>query len=165
VLAGVRSKDSAEIGGKWVKKDKIDEKGELQAAIRDCLRHREVPVEEATELAGGEVDLLVRTRLVLENKKTGATSDPFAKGPHYVWQARRYALSVCQNVLFVVVAYKPSNEAALLPLTQRIRVVRFEAGPEGYAQVRIVIPYGQGLPHDAKAPPKDPTAAGEHPCS
>jgi hypothetical protein len=142
-----------ETNGELAKFDKLDEKRELQPRIRDCLLAREVDVVEAQELAGGEIDLRVRRRLILENKVLkGLTANPFAKGPHFVWQARRYALAVCSNVTIVVVAYQPSSEKAIFKQSERIRIVRPENCPPGYAQVRVVIPYGHGLPHDAKSP-------------
>ena len=95
----------------------------------------------------------MRERLIIENKVLkDRTADPFGRSPHFVWQARRYALAICSNVTIVVLAYKPANEAALLRLSDRIRVVRPDQSPPGYAQIRVVIPFGQGLPHDAKAP-------------
>ncbi len=152
-----------EESGQLVSADKLDERREFQPLIRDGLRNRQVPVDEAAELNGGQVDLRVRGRLIIENKVLpGKTADPFGRGPHFAWQARRYAMAMCANVTFQVVAYQPTNEAAVVKLSHRIRVVRPANSPPGFAQVRVVVPFGHGLPHDAKAAPTQlpPTASG-----
>lgn len=146
---------TVEQGGTLARMDGVDEKRDLQPLLRDALRNRQAAVVEAEELGGGQVDLRVRDCLIVENKVIDArTADPFARGPHFVWQARRYALAVCSNVTFVVVAYRPASEAAIPPLSRRIRIVAPEGSPPGQAQIRVVVPFGQGVPHDAKSPPK-----------
>jgi HD superfamily phosphohydrolase len=143
---------SVERSGEYATTETLDEKREFQLRVLSCLRDRGVPVVEAEELTGGETDLRVREHLILENKvMPGLVADPFSRGPHYVWQARRYAMAICSNITFVVAAYKPSSGAALPKQSGRIRVVSPEKSPPGYAQVRVVVPFGHGLPHDAKA--------------
>jgi hypothetical protein len=144
---------SLEQGGDLVNVTTLDEKRDFQPRIRNGLRDREVPVVEAEELNGGELDLRVRERLIIENKVLRErTAEPFTRGPHFAWQARRYALPICSNITFVVVAYQPASEAAVLPLSGRIRVIRPVNSPPGYAQIRVVIPFGHGLPHEARTP-------------
>jgi hypothetical protein len=122
--------------------------------IRDCLRHRGVAVREGTEIAGGETDLVARDLIVIENKVAHQpVKDPFGSGPHYAWQARRYTIPISQTVCIVILAYRPTDEASVLPLGRRIRVMPPGSGPQDVAQVRMVIPFGHGVPHDAKAPP------------
>jgi hypothetical protein len=90
---------SLEEGGGFAKASKLDEKRELQVRIRDCLRNRGLPVREGTEIAGGETDLVARDLIVIENKVAHQPiKDPFGSGPHYVWQARRYTIPICQRV-------------------------------------------------------------------
>ena len=145
---------SLEEGGGFAKASKLDEKRELQVRIRDCLRNRGVPVREGTEIAGGETDLVARDLIVIENKVAHQpVKDPFGSGPHYAWQARRYTIPICQTVCIVILAYRPTDEASVLPLARRIRVMPPGSGPQDVAQVRIVVPFGHGVPHDAKAPP------------
>jgi hypothetical protein len=145
---------SLEESGAFAKAAKLDEKRELQMRIRDCLRNRGVPVREGTEIAGGETDLVARDLIVVENKVAHQpVKDPFGSGPHYAWEARRYTIPICQTVCIVILAYRPTDEASVLPLGRRIRVMPPGSGPHDVAQVRIVIPFGHGVPHDAKAPP------------
>jgi hypothetical protein len=90
--------------------------------------------------------------LVIENKVAGITLDPLSTGPQYSWQTRRYARAVSTNVLFVVVAYQPPNEAALLDLPASICVRAVGDGLVGHAQVRVVVPYGYPVPSRAESP-------------
>jgi hypothetical protein len=71
-------------------------------------------------------------------------------------QARRYELTLASRVVFVVLAYEPSDEKAILPMTRRIEVSRVANGPRDIAQVWVVIPWGQSVPSRAKAPAAAP---------
>ena len=137
--------------GPFVSLKTLPEK-DLQRSLKDHLRSREVDVQEGTEIGGGETDLVLPGPLIVENKVRGDTVDPFAAGPHYVWQARRYSIPVSSRVSFVVLAYRPANEHAILPMSRRIAVATPESGPKGHAQIRIVVPWGEGVPSSAKAP-------------
>jgi len=137
--------------GTFAKVDHLTEKM-LQQELKKHLLSREVPVREGEEVGGGETDLVLYDVLVAENKVRGTTADPFGTGSDYPYQARRYSISLLQRVSFVVVAYRPSNEAAIVPLPQRIRVSRVENVPEDHAEVRIAIPWGTDVPSSAKAP-------------
>jgi HD domain-containing protein len=137
--------------GLWVSAPDITEKA-LQDELRKHLRSREVNVIEGSEVAGGETDLVLPGSVVVENKVRERTADPFETGLDYEWQARRYSVSMVSQVSFVVVAYRPASEAAILPLTQRIRVMQPLGTPENHAFVRVVLPWGQGVPSRAKSP-------------
>jgi hypothetical protein len=148
--------DMAEKDGLFLREENLQEK-DLQAALRRHLRSREVNVQEGAELGGGETDLILPSNLVVENKVyRSKTSSPLDVGPHYAWQGRRYAQAVCRQIVFSVVAYLPANEGARPPLTQRITVHSLKRGTEGatedFAEVRLVIPWGEPLPSHAKAP-------------
>jgi hypothetical protein len=143
--------DATEKSGTWVGKPKILEK-DLQAELRRHLRSREVAVTEGEVVGGGEADLILPGSIVVENKVCGDTADPFAAGPHYIWQARRYSIAVSSRISFIVLAYKPKDEAAFLPLPKRIQVVELPGAPEPRAQVRVVVPWGQSVPSHAKSP-------------
>lgn len=125
---------------------------ELQDRLRDHLRSRGVEVQEGSEVGGGETDLVLPGPLIVENKVRQQTANPAGTGANYPYQARRYSIAVGSSVSFVVVAYKPANESALLPMPQRIIVHPLEGAPEGHASVKIQIPWGHGLPSDAKRP-------------
>ncbi len=131
--------------------DRDISEADLQAKAREFFEHNGIKVQEAEKIAGGETDLVLPGSIVLENKKRGAMRDPVGTGANFAWQARRYAHGLCRRVGFVLVAYKPVDEKARLSPAQSIRVEPLDA-PEGFAHVRIAVPYGESLPHDAKAP-------------
>jgi hypothetical protein len=125
---------------------------DLQRAVRDHLRSRELDTQEGAEFNGGETDLLLAREIVVENKVADRLADPLAAGPHYAWQARRYAMAVCSRVTVVVLAYRPSKEGAHWPPYQRISVSRVEDGPDGHVQIRLAVPWSYPLPSEAKKP-------------
>jgi HD superfamily phosphohydrolase len=137
-----------EESGALASKKEIDEGQDIRAPLRDFLRRRGASVAESPRAPGGPVDLLVRRRLVLELRKTGTTASPFAKGPDDGWQPRRYAAPFSSDVVFVVLAYRPAPGAAVPKVSERIRVARPGGGPDGCAQVRVVLPYGERAPHE-----------------
>ncbi len=143
--------ERVEKDGTFVKIENLSEKT-LQQELKKHLLSREVPVREGEEVGGGETDLILYEGVVVENKVRDITADPLGAGCDYPYQARRYSIALLQRVSFVVVAYRPSGEGAILPLPQRIQVSRIEGVPEDHAQVRIVIPWGTGVPSAAKAP-------------
>jgi HD superfamily phosphohydrolase len=143
--------ERVEKDGTFSKIEDLSEKT-LQQELKKHLLSREVPVREGEEVGGGETDLVLYDAVVVENKVRNATSDPFGSGSNYPYQSRRYSIAMLQRVSFVVIAYRPANENAVLPLSQRIRVSKFEGAPEDHAQVRVVIPWGSGVPSTARAP-------------
>jgi len=144
--------DSIESSGDFVKRDKLDEKKDLQSELLKHLRARDVAVREGEELAGGETDLIVRERIVIECKKRGIERDPLNAGPDFAWQARRYALSLWKRVVFVVLAYRPADERGILPKTSRIQIKSLAGDDEEMAEIRVVIPLGYNVPSRAKHP-------------
>lgn len=138
----------AESMGTFTTKDALPER-DLQEAVRQHLESREVNVVEGAEVGGGETDLVLRDRIVVENKVLTAHSDPFESLRNASWQARRYAMPLCSNVTFVIVAYRPRDEASLLPPPERVRVLRIRDVPEERCEVRLAIPWGTGVPSSA----------------
>ena len=147
--------DVIEKAGTWTARDELPE-SELQAKLREHLRSRGTAVTEGSKLGGGETDLILDDRIVVENKvRREKTRDPFEIGLHYTWQSRRYSISVCSRIAFVIIAYRPSDESAVLPLPSRIRARGVPEAPEDRCEVRVVIPWGAGVPSSAKRPAKD----------
>ena len=104
-----------EKGGTWNSSEDLPE-AELQVKLRDHLRSRGTTVTEGAEMGGGETDLVLYDRIVVENKiRREKTRDPFEAGAHYAWQARRYSRALCSKVVFVVLGYRPSDEAPCSP--------------------------------------------------
>ena len=140
-----------EQGGTFVARQSLLEK-DLQQCVRDILRAKGVQVSEGAEVGGGETDLVLPGPIVLENKVRDATADPMGAGANYPWQTRRYSIAMSTRVGIVLVAYKPSSEAAILPLPDRIKVITPDNAPETCAQIKVVVPWGHNVPSDAHAP-------------
>ena len=144
--------DMIEKTGTWVSVEDLSE-SRLQRKLREHLHSRETAVTEGSEVGGGETDLVLHDRIIVENKvRKEKTQDPFEAGPRYAWQARRYGHALCSRVVFVVVGYRPANEAAQLPLPSRIRARGLAEAPEDGCEVRVVIPWGTGVPSAARQP-------------
>src|SRR5262249_20681456 len=94
--------------GKWSARTDLKE-SELQQDVLTCFRAREVMVEEASKLGGGEFDLRISNRTLVENKVAGKVSNPFEAKPDAPYQANRYAIATCQRIFFTVVGYIPRD--------------------------------------------------------
>ena len=144
--------DMIEKDGTWTSADDISE-AELQSKLREHLRSRAIALIEGAEVGGGETDLILHDRIVVENKvEKERARNPFEFGPHYAWQARRYTMALCSRVAFVVFAYRPVDEAARLPLPHRIRARAMPEAEEDRCEIRIVVPWGADVPSSAKRP-------------
>ena len=147
--------DMIEKTGIWTARQDLSE-SELQTKLREHLHSRGTTVTEGSKVGGGETDLILLDRVIVENKvRNEKTRDPFKAGSHYTWQSRRYGIAVCSRIAFVVIAHRPSDEGALLPLPSRIRAFGVPEAPEDRCEVRVVIPWGTGVPSSAKKPAKD----------
>ena len=145
--------DVVEKNGTWNTADSLSE-SQLQAKLREHLSSRESKVTEGSEFGGGETDLILHECIVVENKvQKEKTRNPFEVGPNFPWQARRYGIALCSRIVFVVVGYRPGSEAAVFPLPSRIRVFGMPQAPEERCEVRVVVPWGTGVPSSAKRPP------------
>jgi HD superfamily phosphohydrolase len=140
-----------EEGGLFVKDHKPDEKTALQAEILKILRVKGIKAREGTEIGGGETDIILPGDLILENKVADKTEDPATLKPDAAWQARRYSISLNKRVSFVMIAYKPGSDAAILPLPSRVSVSKLPNSSEECAVVRLILPWGHGTPSRAKA--------------
>ena len=144
--------DMIEKSGTWASVERISE-ADLQSKLREHLRSRGIAFVEGAEVGGGETDLVLHDRIVVENKVAkGKIRDPFESGPHYAWQARRYSMALCSRVAFVVFAFRPADEAARLCLPDRIRACAMHAAKEDRCQIRVIVPLGGGVPSSAKRP-------------
>ena len=151
-----------EQGGDLVALKDLDE-ATLQRHVLRILRARGVSCEEGTEIGGGETDLVLPGRLVIENKvHKDPTRKPFAVKLDAAWQARRYALAANRHVVFVVLAYRPADEGAILPPHARIRVAPVAGAMGDFAEVRVVLPWGQPPPHLARRPDRVPRDAARN---
>ena len=125
----------------------------MQTKLREYLHGRGFNVTAGSELGGGETDLILDERIVVENKvRASKTRDPFDSGKNYAWQGRRYSIPLCSRVGVVVVAYRPADERAVLPLPDRIRVRSMCQLAEERCEIRVVVPWGHDVPSSAKSP-------------
>lgn len=147
--AMLRTLQTIEQGGDFVKSERPDEVRELQPRLRDCLRAAGIKVDEAPRVGGGETDLVLLETIVLENKVLSPTDDPFAELKPAGWQARRYAIALSQRVRFICAAYKSKSESGILELPQRVRVRSAAGANDDAVEVQFVIPYGHGVPSKA----------------
>ena len=149
--------------GKFVSVDKLAE-NKMQAQIKQHLLSRGVDVIEGAEVGGGETDLLLYKQIVVENKVISSqTSNPFDSRHRFSWQARRYSIALCKNVAFVILAYRPSTEAILLPLPNRVRVLELKDASEERCEIRFVIPWGIDVPSSARPPARNRSGKGAKP--
>ena len=123
----------------------MDQQADRAAKVTDVVDDEWVIA--ARDNGGGETDLILHDRIVVENKvgkeKVG---NPFERGPHYAWQARRYSMALCSRVVFVVFAYRPADEAARMPLPDRIHARAMAEEQEERCEIRIVVPWGGDVP-------------------
>lgn len=138
-------------GGEYTKRETLAE-SQIQSDLRKHLRACAIKVSEGSEVGGGETDLILFGTFVVEIKKIDTTKNAFEDSPNSPFQARRYTIALCQSVFFTVVAYKPSDEAAILTQTKSVCVRKVpEIMPE-CVEIRLVVPWGQGVPSKAKKP-------------
>jgi hypothetical protein len=138
--------------GQFVSLKELDE-STLQSELRKHLMAREVNVVEGTKEAGGETDLVIDGLLVIENKVVREpTNNPLTVGERFSWQARRYATALAKRIAFEVVAYRPRDEASILPLAESVGIHTLQHGQSTFAVVRFVLPWGHKVPSHAKAP-------------
>ncbi len=124
---------------------------DLQEHLRRHIRSRNnTPVTEGAELGGGETDLLLGGRCLIENKIDKTGKGPFTVKPEAPFQAHRYALALCSRLFFTLVGYQPKNEAAIVPQTQSLQVRALEGLAHTAVEIRFVVPFGLSNPSDAR---------------
>ena len=138
-------------GGEYATFGSVPE-AQLQADVRRYLRAQGLQISEGSEVGGGETDLLVAHKLIIENKIAGETNDPMSESKPYPFQARRYSMALCKTVFFTLVAYKPRSETGLLPQSSSMAVRKVPNIPEDCVEIRFVVPYGTGRPSEASKP-------------
>lgn len=131
---------------------KPSEPTEMQPILRECFKTKEIDVSEGTELAGGETDLLVHQKTLIENKVMEKCADPLSNKilPRVASQAKRYADALGSKVFFTVIAYQPEQDHVPNPHRQVKVIKRNFEGFGTYAEIRCVVPYGRGIPSKAK---------------
>lgn len=146
--------DSFYQGGKFKEDRRPDETKDLQVAILEILRAKEIDAREGQEVGGGETDIILPGNILVENKVISESADPREEKIEAGWQARRYAIALHTRVSFVVLAYKPKSEAAVLSHPDSIFISLLAESPEPRAIIKICIPWGYGVPSRVKDPGK-----------
>lgn len=101
----------------------LGSEAELQRLLIDHLRAT-VTVEEGTEVAGGEIDLLVERQVVIENKFQSRPSGAAAVAKFAGIQGRRYGLALASQLVIVIAARKVPAGAAVPSKTQIVKATR-----------------------------------------
>lgn len=125
---------------------------DLQTELRKHLRARGLVVSEGEELGGGEADLIVSQRMLVENKIEGATSNPFGVRPTAPYQANRYAVAKCSRVFCTLIAYEPKEGAAPIEQTQSIRIEKLDGVNRTAINIKVVVPIRMPTPSTVKVP-------------
>lgn len=133
----------------------IADEAELQREFRKALRQTGLDVTEGELRAGGETDLKVGQRVIIENKVlNGATDDPFQAVPRSGLQGRRYVLPTGQSFVITAVAYKAATEKGKFAPSKCVAVRRLPDVSEPFVEIRVVVRHSDSVPSRAKGSPK-----------
>ena len=127
----------------------LGSEAELQRLLIDHLRAT-VTVEEGTEVAGGEIDLLVERQVVIENKFQSRPSGAAAVAKFAGIQGRRYGLALASQLVIVIAARKVPAGAAVPSKTQIVKATRI-AEDRNRVEIRIDLPFGAPVPSKDKS--------------
>jgi hypothetical protein len=144
----------------WVGQTDLKER-DLQQALLRHFRARTIQVEEGGKIGGGEYDVRVMGRTLIENKIAGATRDPFSVKPDAPYQANRYAIATCQRIFFTLIGYIPIETANVIEQTKSIRVRSLEGIDRTAVEICAVVPYGLPRPSQEKRPTGRPAKSNE----
>lgn len=136
----------------FLKSDALER--DLQTAVLRHLRARGMKVTEGAEFGGGETDLLVQERLLIENKIAGEAADPYSVKPATPYQTNRYSVAICSRVFVTLLAYKPKQSANPIEQTQSIRVTPLTGLSRTAVNIQVVVPYGMPTPSKVGKPAK-----------
>lgn len=134
----------------WITQKGLKE-ADLQRELARHLRAQGLDVEEGAAVGGGQYDLVIRGRTLIENKISGQVADPFEAKPDAPYQANRYAVAKCMRVFFTLVGYVPKNGADPVEQTKSIRVRKVEGINRTAAEICAVVPFGAPRPSDVSA--------------
>jgi HD superfamily phosphohydrolase len=129
----------------------IDE-AELQTQLARHLRATGIDVTEGREMSGGETDLIVDRRFLIENKEVGQTGSPFTAKSGTPYQANRYSVALSSRVFMTVAAYKPLEDGAPIAQTESIRVTAVPDAGRTVVNLQAVVPYGMKSPSKVRKP-------------
>ena len=128
----------------------LEDEAALQQTLLEAFRYQQIKVSEAGDMSGGESDLVVEDRIVIENKIADEVRDPFDAKPAAAMQGRRYAIALGARVVIVAMAYVP-KPGHFPSKAQSLLVRRIDEGDNRRAEIRVIIPYGAVTPSREKA--------------
>lgn len=129
----------------------IESEKVLQEKLRQALRQRELDIGEGEEQAGGETDIKIGRRVILENKSIkGKTDDPFQAVSRSGLQGRRYVLPTGQSFIITAVSYEAASESGKLKPSECVQVRQLEGVDQPFVEIRIAIRHSDSLPSRAK---------------
>lgn len=123
----------------------LNKEAELQARLLEHLRVT-LEVDEGTEIAGGELDLLVERQVVVENKFHGVAANPPAVAKSAGMQARRYGLALNSQLVIVMSARQVPAGGVVPSKTASVEVRPIAEADRNRVELRIDLPFGAVLP-------------------
>lgn len=129
---------------------------DLQRAFISHLQSSRIAVTEGAEMGGGETDVIIQNRILVENKHAGVSGNPFGAAPTAPYQANRYSVALCSRVFCTLIAYKPLNDGDPLEQTASIEVEKISDLSRAVVNIRAVVPYGMKVPSKVTAPKPAP---------
>ena len=129
----------------------IDSEQVLQLNLARSLRDQGLSdVTEGSKRAGGETDLVVGRRVLIENKLLKPpTDDPFGAASNAGLQGRRYVLPTGQRFEITVVGYRSRTENGKFPPHGCVQVRQLDGIDTPFVEIRIAVRYGDTVPSAA----------------
>lgn len=118
---------------------------ELQKLLAEHLRVT-LQVDEGTEVAGGELDLLVERQVLIENKYHGTAANPDKVGKGAGAQGRRYGLALSSQLVVVAAARRMTVKGPVPAKTKAVIVKAISDDNDNRVEIRIDLPFGAKLP-------------------
>ena len=129
----------------------ITDEKDLQKRLRQALRQMELEVDEGAEQAGGETDIKVGRRIIIENKHIkDATDDPFQAVPRSGLQGRRYVLPTGQSFVITVVSYKAATENGRMKPVECVTVRQLNGVDTPFVEIRVAVRHSDTVPSKAQ---------------
>ena len=123
----------------------LENEAALQKLLAEHLRAT-LQVDEGTEIAGGELDLLVERQVLIENKFHGKPANPGSVGKGAGAQGRRYGLALSSQLVVVVAARRMTVSGTVPAKTKAVSIRPISDEDDNRVEIRIDLPFGARLP-------------------
>ena len=127
----------------------LENEAALQRPLAEHLRAT-LQVDEGTEVAGGELDLLVERHVLIENKFHGRPANPKSVGKGAGAQGRRYGLALSSQLVVVAAARRMTAAGTVPAKTKAVTVRQISEENDNRVEIRIDLPFGARLPSQEK---------------